>query len=520
MKFGLDIQDTEGSIFQQILQNRHYDKDYFNSGIPDLPDMYLMKDLEKAADRIISAIRNKEKIIIFGHDDLDGITSTYILFDFLEKAGSQAHYYYIPNRLIENHGLQQNFIRKVKDNNFDLVITVDGGISSWQAVDEINSFGTDVIITDHHLIPQKLPNALATVNAKQTDCNFPYTMLAGVGVSWYLCKMMADKLSLQLKPEYLFWTAVGTIADKAPLDGANRLIVKEILANWDIYQNNITQALSEHLWSGSNYSSRIAVIRFLIKLFANGRDVDGEHKALRFMLNPLREKNKLLKELLEEMHEWESKLKSTRKFLEQQEPAPDEFGFLYFDKDNKIDLECLGLAASFMTREYKIPCLFLKTKADGITCEARCTNGFNLMEMFNSLSDELIQYGGHVKAAGFTIDPANLNDFTEHFYKYCRERSSDISNGRSYKVDAIFAAEDMPKFEAFLDQDYHKLLPFGQGNSEPIYLMKNFNPQRDSKKFKHKEMIFTHDCEYDVVFELKGSGIKVLDFYLCNQESI
>ena len=513
MKFKIVLPEKKGSILEQIIAGRGYGEDYFNTSIADLPDMYKMKDLEKSAERIINAIRNKEKIMIFGDDDLDGITATYVLFDFLEKAGSQSHYYYIPNRLIENHGLQKTFIEKVKKGKYDLIITVDGGVSSWEAVDEINSFGTDVIITDHHLIPQKLPDAFAIVNAKQEDCDFPYTMLAGVGVSWYLCKMIAEKLNMELKPEYLFWTAVGSLADKVPLDGANRIIVKEVLDNWDLYQNEITNSLAEYLWSGNSYLNRISIIRYLIKLFANGRDVDGEHRALKFMLNPTQRRNGILKELFSEMYEWDQKLKKTQSLIQGINPDLDKYGFLFFDKNNEIDLECMGLAASFMSRDYKIPTLFLKEKADIIVCEARCTEGFDLMKMFNHLSEYLIQFGGHVKAAGFTMEKENLKDFTKQFYGYCIDNKESISGGWIYKIDAVFEAKNMDQFDSFLSKDYEKLLPFGQGNPEPVYLMKHFNPVRDSKKFKHHEMIFTDESEYDVIFDLKGSGINVLDFY-------
>ncbi|MFO7896562.1 MAG: DHH family phosphoesterase [Candidatus Cloacimonadales bacterium] len=517
MRFRLEKQVTQGKIINQIIQNRGYDEEYFESSLADLADMYLMKDLEKAADRIIKAIANKEKIIIFGHDDIDGITATYILFDFLEKAGSQAHYYYIPNRLLENHGLQRNFIDKVKNENFDLVVTVDGGISSWQAVDEINSFGTDVIITDHHLVPEKLPNAFALVDSKQKDCNFPYTMLAGVGVSWYLCRMLAEKLKLDLKPEYLFWTALGTVADKAPLDGLNRIIVKEVLNNWYIYENRVTSALSAYLWSGSNLISRLAVIRYLIKLLSNGRDADGKHKALYFMLNPLREKNKTLKELIQEMREWDEKLNSTREIIGKFRPDPQKFGFLFFDKNDEIALECMGLAASLLFRKYKIPVLFLKRKDGVITCEARCTNGFNLMEMFNYFSEMLIQYGGHVKAAGFTMEEKKLKSFSKHFYGYTIARRDSITSEWKHRIDAVFSATEIGKFEQFVQEDYNKLQPFGQGNPEPTFLMQNFNPLRDSKRFSQKEMIFSENNEYDVVFRLQGSSIKVLDFFPINE---
>ena len=516
MKFRLDTADSSGTIYQQIVRNRNFNDDFIASDMSTLPDMYKMKDLGKAADRIIKAIREKEKIIIFGHDDLDGITATYLLFDFLESAGSQAHYYYIPNRLLENHGMQRNFINKVKDGNFDLVVTVDGGISCNDAVDEIVAFGCDVVITDHHLIPEILPNAHAIVNAKQTDCQFEYDMLAGVGVSWYLCRMMADKLGIDLKKEYLFWTAVGTIADKVPLDGLNRVIVKEILDNWSEYNNDVINALSGYLWTGTNVSSSMSIIRYLIKLFANGRDSDGKNKSVHFLLNPLQEKSETLKALFDEMRQWGKKLRHLRFLMKDIGPSKEDFGYLYFDKDDNLPLECLGISATIVSKENKIPALFLKRKNDAIVCEARCTEGLSLIDLFNSAKDNLIQFGGHVKAAGFTIEEEKLTIFTNHFYDYCKTHQDAISSEWKHIIDAIFDSEDISKYDDFIKKDYDKLQPFGQGNPEPIYLMRKYNPERDKNRLKMKQVLFDSNSEYDVVFKIYGSGIKVLDFAKLN----
>jgi single-stranded-DNA-specific exonuclease len=151
MKFKWSYNESRNlSIFEQILKNRKISESFLYSSLKDLPDMSLMKDLDKASERIISAVHKKEKIIIYGHDDMDGITSTYLIFDFLEKIGSQNHYYYIPNRQLDCHGIQRKFIEKLEQEKIELLITVDGGISEFDAIREIQANGTDVVITDHH----------------------------------------------------------------------------------------------------------------------------------------------------------------------------------------------------------------------------------------------------------------------------------------------------------------------------------------------------------------------------------
>ncbi|MCK5051348.1 MAG: DHH family phosphoesterase, partial [Candidatus Cloacimonetes bacterium] len=157
MKFRWSYKHSDkDTIFEQIRENRKINDSFIYSSMNDIPDPSLLKDIDIAANRIIEAVQRKEKIIIYGHDDVDGITSTYILYDFLEKLGSQNHFYYIPNRLIDDHGIQQNFIEKVKEEEFNLVITVDGGVSCKNAITKIMEFGCDVIVTDHHIVLESL----------------------------------------------------------------------------------------------------------------------------------------------------------------------------------------------------------------------------------------------------------------------------------------------------------------------------------------------------------------------------
>ncbi len=286
MKFRWSYKHSDkDTIFDQIKENRRINDSFIHSSINDLPDHSLLKDIDIAADRIIRAVQQKEKIIIYGHDDVDGITSTYILYHFLEKLGSQNHFYYIPNRLIDNHGIQQNFINKVKEGKFNLVITVDGCVSCKDALAEIMSFDCDVIVTDHHIVQEDLlPSALAIVNPKQKDCKFPFEMIAGVGVTYFLIKQIAEKTNIPENRNYLFWVAVGSISDKVPLLGATRIMVKEVLDTWSTFDDKTLYKLSPYLEPGINYFQRMNNIHYIIKLLSNGRDKNGEHKSMKLLI--------------------------------------------------------------------------------------------------------------------------------------------------------------------------------------------------------------------------------------------
>ena len=193
----------------------------------DFHDPYLMPDMEKAVDRIIKAVDVRQKIIIYGDYDVDGITSITVLKKFLESIGANVSYY-IPNRLYEGYGLNKNAIKKIVDEKYDLMITVDCGISGIEEIEYANSLGLETIVTDHHEPGEILPNALAVVDAKRKDNIYPCNQLAGVGVSFKLCQAISQKLNLEEKEylKYLDIVCIGTISDIVPLVDENRVIAK------------------------------------------------------------------------------------------------------------------------------------------------------------------------------------------------------------------------------------------------------------------------------------------------------
>ena len=193
----------------------------------DFHNPYLMPDMELAVNRIIEAINNNEKILIYGDYDVDGITSITVLKSFLiERKANVSHY--IPNRLNEGYGLNKEAIKKIADDGVNLIITVDCGISGIEEVDYANSLGLKVIVTDHHEVGENLPNAIAVVDAKRKDNTYPFRELAGVGVSFKLIQAISQRLELEEKEylKYLDIVCIGTISDIVPLVDENRVIAK------------------------------------------------------------------------------------------------------------------------------------------------------------------------------------------------------------------------------------------------------------------------------------------------------
>ena len=239
------------NLLAKILVNRNLTKNedidlFLKPTRHDFHNPYLMPDMALAVDRIIKAINNKEKILIYGDYDVDGITSITVVKNFLLERGANVTQY-IPNRLNEGYGLNKDAIKKISEDGVNLIITVDCGISGIEEVDYANSLGLEVIVTDHHEVGEILPNAIAVVDAKRKDNTYPFRELAGVGVGFKLIQAIAQRLELEEKEylKYLDIVCIGTISDIVPLVDENRVIAKLGLKLVEVTKNVGLKALLE-----------------------------------------------------------------------------------------------------------------------------------------------------------------------------------------------------------------------------------------------------------------------------------
>ncbi|MBN2460229.1 MAG: DHH family phosphoesterase [Candidatus Cloacimonetes bacterium] len=504
----------ELTILEQIKNNRQINAEILDTHLMTIPDPSLLKDLDKAAERIITAVKNKEKIIIFGHDDLDGITSTYILFDFLETIGSQNHYYYIPNRLIENHGMQKGFLERVRRDKYDLVITVDNGISDFKPIDKITASNCDVIVTDHHLVRDRLPSAYAVINPKRSDCSFPFKMLAGVGVVYLLVLKLAEILGITTDNNYLFWVAVGSIADKVPMININRYFVKKVLDEWSSFNDPTIKLLAGVSQQNRSHTSRLGIIRFIIRLLSNNQEENGENRSLNLLLSNIIDKDIIYRQLLSDYQDVEKTIDDLKKFLAGKVIQENCTSFVYYDVEDKIPLEYLGFGASYITNHFKIPAVILKEKNTSVVCEARCSEGFNLIDAFNYCSDTLIQYGGHVKAAGFSAHPSSIQAFLDKFNLYVEMHKENILKNKKIHIDAVIPITKAAEFIDFLFTDFDFMQPYGEGNPSPFYLIEDYIPDKHQEilKIDNLDLLPRNKDTYDLVLKFNGAVIKIVDY--------
>lgn len=461
---------SEQDLFHRILKSRNLDEKSLETSLDDLPDESHLPDIEKVAERLRSAIFNNEPVIIFGHDDPDGVTSTYILYNFLNSIGFQRHSYYIPNRNIEFHGIHQNFIDHVREGGYKLVITVDNGISAQDGVAELNALGCDVIITDHHLIqPDNLPAAYAILNPQLSYNQYPFKPLAGVGVVLMLIRYLAKKWDQQIDAASYFWAAVGSIADKVPMIGINRIIVRHVLMNFAQVQDQTVQFLLRNYSRVSSLTDVFNFISYTARLIANGREEGGQHTALRFIIQLSDAKAKLFERLEEQKNLWESELNRVFSFLDTL--SLDFVGnfFVYYDEDGVIPYPLLGTASTYIVNRLGIPVIMLKQHNGYIVCEGRCSDGFNMVEAFMHCQDHLIQFGGHAKAAGFTMKPESYDHFLDCFNDYLNLHLIALPEDTVIETDAECSLDEMQ-----LDtwKALELLLPWGQKNPEPVLKIK------------------------------------------------
>lgn len=462
-------------VIGKIIVNRHVVNDedvriFITPTRDDFHDPFLFKGMDIAVERIIKAINNKEKILIYGDYDVDGITSTTVLKKYLMDRGISVDTY-IPNRLHEGYGLNKNAIDTIKERNIDLIITVDCGISAIEEVDHAVSLGMDVIVTDHHEVGEKLPNALAVIDAKRKDNTYPFRSLAGVGVVFKLIQALSIKL--EIKPEeylkYLDLVCVGTISDIVPLEGENRTIAKLGLMLIKVTRN---LGLRELIKSSGYKEIDSNTISFGVapRINACGR-MGHEEEALKlFLAEDLESATKITKEL----NEYNTLRQSTEKAI--YEEAVQEIDRNHLDEKNSIVLGgkgwhhgVIGIVSSKVTDKYYKPSILLSFEDDIAKGSGRSVPGFDLYEGLTKCEDLLEKYGGHSMAVGLTLKKENLEKFKERFEQIAKEKNI------KELVPIIYIDDELKLKDINMElvKSLSVLEPFGEANKVPLFLIRN-----------------------------------------------
>lgn len=470
------IEDEYGisNLLAKILVNRNLtqkeDIDLFLKPTRhDFHNPYLMPDMALAVDRIIKAINNKEKILIYGDYDVDGITSITVVKNFLLERGANVAQY-IPNRLNEGYGLNKEAIKKIADEGVNLIITVDCGISGIEEVDYANSLGLEVIVTDHHEVGEVLPNAIAVVDAKRKDSTYPFRELAGVGVGFKLIQAIAQRLELEEKEylKYLDIVCIGTISDIVPLVDENRVIAKLGLKLVEVTKNVGLKALLES--SGYKKIDSFTVSFGLApRINACGR-MGKEKEALNLFLT--QDENEAKKIALR-LNEYNKERQDIEKRIYE-----DAVNNIEKSEKNKQVLVLgsekwhhgvIGIVASKITDLYFKPSILICFEEDEGKGSGRSIPGFDLYESLTNCSENLEKFGGHSMAVGVTLKKENFEKFKEEFEKYA-QNSNICDIIPIIKIDEEITLEDI-NIKAV--EELNMLEPFGEANKMPLFMYKN-----------------------------------------------
>ena len=462
-------------LLAKVLINRGIKEDneinkFLYPKIDDLNDPFLLNDMNIAVDRILRAKENKEKVTVYGDYDVDGITSIAVLVKFFRELGINIEYY-LPSRLEEGYGLNNDALKKIKDNGTDLLITVDCGISAYEEVEYAKSIGLEVIITDHHECPEKLPDTFAIIDPKRPDSTYPFNSLAGVGVTFKLIHAISIRLDLDRKKylKYLDIVCLGTVADIVPLVHENRVIVKYGLMLVKETRNIGLRALIK-LSGYSKIDSSLISFGLAPRINACGRMGKADLALNLLLTNDVFEAESIATELNtinRERQEVEKRImEDAIKIIEDEK--------LYEDDVIVVGKEgwhhgVIGIVASKITEMYYKPSILVCFEEGVGKGSGRSVDGFDLHKALNFCIDDLTRFGGHEMAIGLTISQENLEKFRSDINEYAKN-VIDKDKVPTIKVDSEINA-DMISLEKLKDLEI--LEPYGEANPMPLFVYKN-----------------------------------------------
>ena len=436
-----------------------------------LHDPMLMKDMDKAVARISAAIKNREHICIYGDYDVDGVTSTVLLYTYLRSKGLECEYF-IPERLSEGYGLSLPVIEKMKG-RVDLIITVDTGVTAIAEAEYAKSLGIDMVITDHHSCRDVLPEAAAVVNPHREDCPYPFKNLAGVGVVFkLLCALEGD--SDEILSRYSDIIAVGTVADVMPIIGENRRITAVGLKKLADTDNIGLLALMRRAGvikpNGVKKVSSATVGYVLApRINAAGR-IAFASRAVELLLSENEAEADLIAEELCEINKQrqatEQKIYDQAVGLIEEKYTRDAFIVLGYEGWHQ---GVIGVVASKIAEKYSRPCILFSIDGDTAKGSGRSIKGFSLMDALSSCGDILSEYGGHELAAGLSIESGRIDEFREKINAYAAPLINVTDSSVPIEIDC---EADFSDISAKGIEELLLLEPFGLANPQPVLLLR------------------------------------------------
>jgi single-stranded-DNA-specific exonuclease len=457
-------------LFQRGIDTYDKAKMFFRPSLEMLHNPFLMKDMDKAIDRIDKAIQQKEKILIYGDYDVDGTTAVSLVYLFFKERYPHVDFY-IPDRYSEGYGVSFKGVDWAKENGFTLIIALDCGIKAMDKVDYANKLSIDFIICDHHRPGIEIPNAAAILDPKRNDCSYPFDELSGCGIGFKLLQGYVQKhqLGFEILEPYLDLVAVSIAADIVPITGENRILMYFGLKRINTNPRQGIKAIINLTGFKRDFTVSDIVFTIAPRINAAGR-IESGNQAVELLISDCPDaakfkgddinKNNLTRKSLDQLitEQALAKIKEDDKFLNRKSTV------LY---DPEWHKGVIGIVASRLLSEWYYRPTVILTRSNGhVSGSARSVKNFDIYNAIESCSDLLEQFGGHMYAAGLTLKPENVAAFSERFEEVVSSTIEERMLVREIEIDAEINLSDInQKFYNVLKQ----FAPFGPGNMAPVF---------------------------------------------------
>ncbi len=487
-------------LVQRGIKTYNEAKAFFRPRLSDLHDPFLMKDMDKAVERLERAVNNQEKVIVYGDYDVDGTTSVALMYLFLQQRIKEIEYY-IPDRYSEGYGISPKSIDYAVENGYTLVVALDCGIKAVDKIAKAKERGLDFIICDHHNPGDTVPDAAAVLDPKQPGCTYPYKELSGCGVGFKLLQAYSQKNNVEFEDIYdlLDLVAVSIAADIVPITGENRVLayygLKKLNSNPGVGLQTIINFAGIN---GTEITISDIVFKIGPRLNASGRIEHGK-KSVQILVSDDEDKSDLLGEEIDSFNEIRKTLDrditlDALDMIEKSEELKSMNSTVLYNRDWHKGV--VGIVASRVTEQFYRPTVIL-TESNGLaTGSARSVRDFDLYEAIGQCSDLLESYGGHMYAAGLTMRIENIPEFRRRFEDIVTAQITDRQQVQSLDVDAkITLSEITPRFFRILKQ----FAPYGPHNMLPIFVTEDvFDAGTSRLVGKNKEHLKLDLVEPDV----------------------
>ena len=496
-KLGLEA-SVANLVYQRGIQTEEALRDFLEPSLDQLHDPYELHDMDKAVTRIRQAIENYEQILIYGDYDADGMTSASIVKEALEQLGAECQVY-LPNRLTDGYGPNASVYKYfIENQGISLIITVDNGVAGHEAIELAQSMGVDVIVTDHHSMPEVLPDAYAIIHPEHPEASYPFKYLAGCGVAFKLATALLEEVQVEL----LDLVAIGTIADMVSLTDENRILVKYGLSVLKNTQRIGLQELFKIVGIQENEVDEETVgFQIAPRLNALGR-LDDPNPAIELLTGFDEEEARDIALMINQKNEERKEI--VQKIYDEAKTMVDPDNPVQVLAGEGWNPGVLGIVAGRLLEELHQPVIVLNIENDLAKGSARSIEAVDIFEALDPHRDLFVAFGGHAGAAGMTLEASKLEALSQVLVAYIEDNQVDLSTKNELFLDEELSLPDLT-LETL--KNFEKLAPFGMDNKKPVFYLKDFKIENARTMGAGNTHLKLKISQADAVFEVVAFGL-------------